>query len=96
MKLIQSHAWMPGYHTPSCPTDPFNLALLSSPPQPTCNRHLWELAFLGLCDSRKSLKVSPDRLVVGSHTFLSVDVASLSVLPLLERLLGENEENPSP
>lgn len=30
MKLIQCYAWMPGYHTPSCLTDPFNLFLLSS------------------------------------------------------------------
>lgn len=27
MKLIQCHAWTPGYHTPSCPTNPFNLFL---------------------------------------------------------------------
>ncbi|TKS83576.1 Transmembrane protein 211 [Collichthys lucidus] len=27
MKLIQCHAWTPGYHTPSCPADPFHLFL---------------------------------------------------------------------
>lgn len=27
MKLIQCHAWTVGYHTPSCPTNPFNLSL---------------------------------------------------------------------
>lgn len=34
MKLIQCHAWTAGYHTPSCPTNPFNLSLSLS---------LWEL-----------------------------------------------------
>lgn len=81
MKLIQSHAWMSGYHTPSCP---FNLALLSSlsPPQ-ACNHNLLVRACLGACDSRKSFNVDSDCLVVGYHARL---FQFAPVLPLFEPL----------
>lgn len=49
-------------------------------------RRLWEQACLGLCDSRKSFKVSSDCWLVGDHTFLLFDFASLAVLLLFEPL----------
>lgn len=67
VKLIRCHAWTPGYHTPSCSTDPFNLFLSSSMPWTCLTVSGSSFPFLAT-PLRKRFKVNSVQLVVKSCT----------------------------